>query len=147
MINDLMNIVRQIENKTDDQESFLAFLQERADHQKEMRQKVSSAEYIDWLYNYVSSNRFADDESALYTYQGVDSENGQILSWFVGYRKELARSQGVPVVIEDNSPFGEEKVVVKIRDKFFQAFTMYGQGSWSGVGLLDKEPEEGYILL
>lgn len=147
MIEDLISKLQQTENQTDDQAAFFEFLKERADHEKEMRQKISSAEYIDWLYNYVSSNRFADDEGALYTYHGIDSENGQILSWFVSYLKELARSQGVPVIIEEDSPFVEEAVIVKIRDKFFRALTMYGQGSWSAVGLLNEEPESGYVVL
>lgn len=32
------------------------------------KEKASSKEYIDWIYDYVSSNKHADDEGALYTY-------------------------------------------------------------------------------
>ena len=36
---------------------------------EERKKIVSSKEYIDWFYNYVSANKKIDDESALYIYQ------------------------------------------------------------------------------
>lgn len=47
------------------------------------KQKVSSKEYIHWLYDYVSTNKNANNESALYTYKDIDAENGQILGAFL----------------------------------------------------------------
>lgn len=111
------------------------------------KQKVSSKEYIDWLYNYVSTNKNADDESALYTYKDIDAENGQILGAFLDYIKELAAKQRVLVVPDEECDFGSEQVVVKIKDKYFEIFRMFGQGSWTSVSLLENEPDYAFVKL
>lgn len=143
---EVFNKIQQIMDSPEAQESARKWLQEKCNKTDAMRQKVSSSEYIEWLYNYVSANRSANDESALYVYEGIDSENGQLLSWFVDYAKTLARQQGVQIIFDEENPFGNEEVFVKIKDKFFSAFTMYGQGSWSCVGLLENTPDN-YVEL
>lgn len=111
------------------------------------RKKVSSKEYIDWVYNYVSANKHANDESATYTYEGIDAENGQVLSAFLDYVEELAKEQRVLIVPDDECDFGSEQVVVKIKDKYFEIFRMYGQGSWTSIGLLDEEPDYAFVKI
>ena len=111
------------------------------------KEKVSSKEYIDWIYDYVSSNKHVDDESALYTYEGVDAENGQLLSTFLDYVEELSIQQRVLVTPDDECKFDSEQVTVKIKDKFFEIFRMYGQGSWTSVNLLDEEPEYAFVKI
>lgn len=111
------------------------------------RQKVSSQEYINWVYEYVSANKHANDESALYTYEGVDAENGQILSAFLDYVEDLAKEQRVPVMPDDECEFDSEQVTVKIKDKYFEIFRMHGQGSWTSIGLLDKEPDYVFVKI
>lgn len=114
---------------------------------EERKQKVSSKEYINWVYNFVSTNKHADDESALYTYKGIDAENGQILGAFLDYIKELAAQQRVLIISDKECGFDNEKVTIKIRDKYFEVFRMYGQGSWTSVGLLENEPDYAYVKL
>ena len=111
------------------------------------REKASSKEYIDWVYNYVSANKHANDESAIYTYEGIDAENGQVLSEFLDYVEELAKEQRVLVVPDDECDFGSEQVTVKIKDKYFEIFRMYGQGSWTSIELLDKEPDYAFVKI
>lgn len=111
------------------------------------KQIVSSKEYIDWIYEYVTANNHVDDEGALYTYEGVDAENGQILGAFLDYVKEIGIQQRVLVISDDECEFENEKVSIKIKDMYFEVFRMYGQGSWTSVNLLDKEPDYAYVKL
>ena len=62
---------------------------------EEKKKKVSSGEYIEWLYDYVSVNKHMDNEAASYTYKGIDAEYGQIIEVFLDYVKELAVQQRV----------------------------------------------------
>lgn len=111
------------------------------------RQKVSSKEYIDWIYEYVSANKHADDEGALYVYKDIDAENGKILSAFLDFIKEVAKQQRVLVISDDECEFENEKVTIKIKDKCFEIFKMYGQGSLTSINLLDREPDYAYVKL
>ena len=111
------------------------------------KEKASSKEYIDWIYDYVSSNKHADDEGALYTYEGIDAENGQLLSAFLDYVKELAVQQRVLVTSDEECGFDNEQVIVKIKDKYFEIFRMYGQGTWTSVNLLDEEPDYAFVKI
>ena len=129
------------------QESAKKWMEEYFGEIEKRKQKVSSKEYIDWLYDYVSINKNANDESALYTYKDIDSENGQILGAFLDYIKELATKQRVLVVPDEECEFGSEQVVVKIKDKYFEIFRMFGQGSWTSVSLLENEPDYAFVKL
>ena len=129
------------------EESARKYMEEYFGRIEKTREKVSSKEYIDWVYNYVSANKHANDESATYTYEGINSENGQVLSAFLDYVEELAKEQRVLVVPDDECDFGSEQVVVKIKDKYFEIFRMYGQGSWTSVNLLDEEPEYAFVKI
>lgn len=111
------------------------------------REKISSKEYIDWVYDYVSVNKHADDEGALYVYEGIDAENGQVLSAFLDYVKELATQQRVLVTSADDCHFDSEQATVKIKDKYFEIFRMHGQGSWTSIGLLDEEPDYAFVKI
>ena len=111
------------------------------------REKVSSKEYIDWLYNCVSNNKQIDDESALYAYEGIDAENGKLLSYFLNYVEVLAAQQRVLVWCDEECSFDNEQVVVKIKDKYFDILRMHGQGSWTSVKLMDKKPTHAYVKL
>ena len=48
---------------------------------------------------------------------------------------------------DDECDFGSEQVVVKIRDKYFEIFRMYGQGSWTSIGLLNEEPNHAFVKI
>ena len=128
-------------------ESARKYMEEYFGRIEKNREKVSSKEYIDWIYDYVSSNKHADDESALYTYEGIDAENGQLLSVFLDYVEELAKQQRVLVTPDDECEFDSEQVTVKIKDKYFEIFRMYGQGTWTSVNLLDKEPDYAFVKI
>lgn len=114
---------------------------------KEKKSIVSSKEYIDWLYDYVTENASVDDDNAMYVYEGIDSDNGLILGFFLDYVEELANVQRVLVVADNECMFDNEEVVVKIKDKYFKVFRMYGQGSWTCVSLLNEEPDYAYVRL
>ena len=58
-------------------ESARKYMEEYFGRIEKNREKVSSKEYIDWGYSYVSVNKHADDEGAAYIYEGIDAENGQ----------------------------------------------------------------------
>ena len=128
-------------------ESARKYMEEYFGRIEKNKEKVSSKEYIDWIYDYVSSNKHADDEGALYTYEGVNAENGQLLSAFLDYVEELSKQQRVLVTSDDDCEFDSEQVTVKIKDKFFEIFRMYGQGSWTYIGLLDKEPDYAFVKI
>ena len=51
------------------------------------------------------------------------------------------------VTSDDDCEFDSEQVTVKIKDKFFEIFRMYGQGSWTSIGLLDKEPDYAFVKI
>lgn len=129
------------------QESAKKWMEEYFGEIEKIKQKVSSKEYIDWLYDYVSTNKNADDESVLYTYKGIDAEYGQVLSAFLDYVKELAKKQRVLVVPDEECNFDSEQVVVKIKDKYFEIFRMFGQSSWTSVSLLENEPSYAFVKL
>ena len=112
-----------------------------------LRQKVSSKEYIDWLYKYISVNNHVDNESALYIYKGIDAENGQIVGSFLDYVKEIAIQQRVLAIWDDECEFENEKFFIKIKDVYIEIFRMYGQGSWIALNLLDKEQDYAYVKL
>lgn len=114
---------------------------------EEIEKKVSSDEYIEWLYNYVSENKHADEEGALYTYKGIDAENGKLLGVFLDYVKNLAKQQRVLVVLDEECYFSSEKVTIKIKDKYFEIFRMFGQGSWTSVNLLEEEPDYAFVKI
>ena len=128
-------------------ESARKYMEEYFKRIEKNKEKVSSKWYIDWLYNYVSANKHVNDESALYTYEGIDAENGQLLSAFLDYVKELAVQQRVLVTSDEECGFDNEQVIVKIKDKYFEIFRMYGQGTWTSVNLLDKEPEYAFVKI
>ena len=111
------------------------------------KEQVSSKEYIDWLYDFVIKNNGANDESALYTYEGDDAENGKLLSYFMSYIQELAKEQRVTIVPDEECSFPSEMLTVKIKDKYFEVFTMYGQGSFTSVNLLEKEPNYAFVRI
>lgn len=129
------------------EDSARKYMEEYFGRIEKTKEKVSSKEYINWLYEYVSANKHANDESATYTYEGIDAENGQVLSAFLDYVEELAKEQRVLVVPDNECDFGSEQVVVKIKDKYFEIFRMYGQGSWTSIGLLDKEPDYAFVKI
>lgn len=114
---------------------------------EENKKLVSSKEYIDWLYDYVSKNKNIDDESALYVYQGIDAQYGQIIGVFLNYVEELAESQKIPISSDENAGFPNEKVIARIKDKYFELFRIYGQGSLTSVNLLNEEPISSFVKL
>lgn len=114
---------------------------------EEHREKVSSKEYIAWIYEYVSANNHVDNESALYFYEGIDAENGQLLSAFINYVKEIAIQQRVLIISDDKCGFENEQLVINVKDKYFEVFRMYDQGEWASVKLLNKEPDYTYVRL
>ena len=63
------------------------------------------------------------------------------------YVEELAESQKVPISSDEECDFPNEKVIVKIKDKYFELFRMYGQGSLTSVTLLNEEPTYNFVKL
>lgn len=128
-------------------ESARKYIEEYFAKIEEKKKIVSSKEYLSWLYDYVSVNKHMDNEAAKYTYTEIDAEYGQIVGLFLDYVEELAKEQRVLVIPDDDCDFDSEKVVVKIMDKYFEVFRMFGQGSWISVELLDEEPDYAYVKI
>lgn len=124
-----------------EKESAQKFLEDFLSEMEEDRRKVSSEEYISWVYDFVSVNKAADDESAFYTYKGIDAENGQLLSAFFSYVRDLAEERGIPVVLHEEFDFPEAQVTIKIKDKCFDVVLITGQGAITTISLLEDEPE------
>lgn len=120
------------------------YMEERFAKQKELAKRVSSKEYIDWLYSFVSKNHGVDDDTL---YEGVDEDNSRLLGNFLDYVEELATQQRVLIVPDEDCDFDSEKIVVKIKDKYFDFFRMFGQGSWTSVCLLEKGPDYAYVKI
>lgn len=129
------------------EEKIRKHMQEHFRELEERISKVSSDEYIDWLYDYLSINKSVDDESALYKYEGIDKEYGSLVSYFFGYVKELAKKQRVMIANDEECEFYNEEVVVKIKDKYFNIFQMHGQGAWTCISLLENEPDYAFVKL
>lgn len=123
------------------------YMEEHFRELEKRRNKVSSNEYVDWLYNYLSINKSVDDESALYTYEGTDKEYGSLVSYFFGYVKELTTKQRVMIAHDEECEFYNEEIVVKIKDKYFNICQMYGQGAWICISLLENEPDYAFVKL
>ena len=49
--------------------------------------------------------------------------------------------------INNDGVFDNEQVTVKIKDKYFNVSRMYGQGSWTSIGLLDEEPDYAFVKI
>lgn len=114
---------------------------------EEEKKRVSSSEYINWIYDFVSVNKSADDESALYVYEGLNAENGKLLGAFLDYVKTIAPKQRVAITADDECRFDNEQVAIKIKDRYFKIFRMFGQGSWTSVVLLEEEPDYACVKL
>ena len=114
---------------------------------EEEKKRVSSSEYINWIYDFVSVNKSADDEGALYVYEGINAENGKLLGAFLDYVKTIAPKQRVAITTDDECRFDNEQVAIKIKDRYFKIFRMFGQGSWTSVVLLEEEPDYACVKL
>jgi hypothetical protein len=93
---------------------------------KELQAKVSSDKYLKWFYECVSRDKVIDSESALYEYQGIDSEYGELLNTFFVYIKS-GIGDSKDLYIQSNDDF-DEKVIIKIDDSFFKLLKITGQG-------------------
>lgn len=145
-MNPLDELKRQMETP-EFAESARKYMEEYFGRMEKNKEKVSSKEYIDWIYNYVSDNKQVDEESAALICKGIDSENGKILGTFLDYVKDLAIQQRVLVIQGDKYGFDSEQVVINIKDRYFELFRMYGQGSWTSINLMDKNPGYAYVKL
>lgn len=123
------------------------YIEEHFRELEKRRNQVSSNEYIDWLYNYLSVNKSVDDESALYQYEGIDKEYGSLVSYFLSYVKELAKKQRVMIASDEECEFYNQEVVVKIKDKYFKIFQIHGQGAWTCISPLENEPDYAFVKL
>ena len=137
-----MSIIDNPEFESYLKQSIKKYFQEK----EEKERKVSSQEYIDWIYSYVSTNGGINDEEFLYSEESIDKENADVLEYFLDYIEKLAVTQRVLVVTNEDLEFGEE-VVVKIKDKYFNVFRMQGQGSWTYISLLENEPDYCYVKI
>ena len=41
----------------------------------------------------------------------------------------------------------EEQAFVKIKDKYFEVYRIFGQGLWTFVSLLEKEPDYAFVKI
>lgn len=112
----------------------------------EQQDTVSSREYLQWLYDFILGHESMDTDAATYRYRGTDSENGQLLGALMDYVKILAKEQNVPVTENPECEFYNQAFIIKIQDRYFRIFQMYGQGSWTCV-TLTNEQEQNYVTL
>lgn len=106
--------------------------------------KVRSSEYIEWLYCYLHTHKSYSSYS-LDSLDENDYENTNILDYFFSYLRELAKNQNVCIVQDHNIPFANEMVNVKIKDKYFEFYLIFGQGSLLEINTVQKNSSIRYV--
>ena len=114
-------------------------------HESQNEEIVKSKEYIEWLYNFVSQKGSIDDELVSYQCEGIDKEYGSLISTFFYIMIEKANEENIKIYTEDECAFPNQIIYIQMKDKYFKLLTMHGQGSWTKIALLDKEPQKEYI--
>ena len=107
-------------------EGFIVMLNRRTDDIN----KVTSKEYLDWLYDYVKDDRTYDDETAPYKVKNeTDRENLCRLSFLQKVIEDLSEENNVENIIDKENLFEAMNYNFKYRDKIFNISTMIGQGA------------------
>lgn len=96
---------------------------------------VSSKEYENWLYNFLKTNRIADDEDALYLYKGKDAEYGVILSYYFTY---LVRLHHDDLKETCTNGFYTEYYDFMLRDLPCRISTVFGQGANTFIQVMNN---------
>ena len=108
---------------------------------------VESEQYLNWIYTYIRDVESVDSDSASYIKNELDRKNALLISKFMDYVEELSEQQRVLIFTNNECSFSNEDVAVKIKDKFFDLFRMYGQGTYTCVSLLPEEPKYCYVRM
>lgn len=110
---------------------------------------VSQKEYWDWLVSYLDTckNHCFDDEDAAYTENDQQAhDNGLLLSYFFEYLNEIGIEQSI---FNDNDYYSdsEARLFFMYNNKYYEAWTINGQGSLTGVNICEEEPKTEIIIL
>lgn len=95
------------------------------EYQKEYQEKidyVTSDEYLKWLYLFISEHKAVADDSFLYKEENLERKNSMLVSYLQSYLSEKYESTYYD---ED----GYEHWIFKLKDKYFDIYTIVGQGA------------------
>lgn len=123
----------------DHTESLHEWFMKQEEKRKAKRKLVSSREYIDWVYNNLSSQNgegFSDEDFA-YS-DDPNKDKGVLLSQFLDYIHTLAVEQRVLNVPDKENGFETLNYVINIKDKYFAISMMCGQGSITFISEVQK---------
>ena len=139
--------IEELEEKMNS-DSFKDYMSNYFKEREEKYNRVSSDEYIQWLYSYLNHEDilgFSDDDMQ-YAPESEDRENSLMLSYFLSYVEELAKKQRVLNVPDEENEFETTNYVIKINDMFIEVSTMCGQGSVSFAYKVNK-PDFCYVTV
>lgn len=108
----------------------------------ERRKIVSSQEYLNWIYDYVSLNGNIDDQ---FTATDEYASNISLLGDFFCYIEKIAEENRI--AYEFGGESSEMGYYIKIKDKIFFTYLIIGQGAIAGVDHVINVPLVQYIEL
>lgn len=124
-----------------------AIFMEQEEKWEAKRKLVSSREYIEWIYNSLSSENeevFSDEDFA-YS-DDPNKEKGLLLSQFLDYVDTLAEEQRVLNVPDKENEFETQNYIINVNDKYFAISMMCGQGSITFIHEVQK-PNHCYVKM
>ena len=129
-------------------EEFAKYVDDYIDERNEKLKKVESKEYIDWLYQYIKENKYIEDEHMLYCAQGIDKDNGLLISTFMDMVMKKGEMQNVSVSYDvDEMCFTEERIFVQIKDVAVELSRLHGQGTITMAVLLKTMPTDKFVKI
>lgn len=139
---DLDKIAKDIEEKSIDN-----YIDNYINNLENKRKLVSSKEYLDWLENFSKKGPF-NDEDISYNDEidVIDKENGKIISYFASYIYSEAQIQSV-FEEKQEGEFDEERFIFMYNDNFYEIWTIFGQGSITGINKIEKPDNDNYVIL
>lgn len=102
---------------------------------KEKIDYVTSNEYLKWLYLFVSEYKVISDDKFLYKKEDLNRKNSILLSFLQSYLSEKYES-----TYYDEE--GIEHFIFKIKDKYFDLYTIVGQGACTYVEIYHLQDNE-----
>lgn len=120
--------------EVEDKNEVVTFFSKYLVEQEEKMKKVSSPQYINWLYKYISKNQFLSDEMLLYDEENENRENSLLLSYLHSYISRLRKN-----TYYDEE--GWEHFVFRIRDRYFDLYSIQGQGTITYVEECEKDQD------
>lgn len=128
-------------------EQIIKTLEKYLEDIKKNEDKVKSLEYLKWLFKFTEIHNKWNDETFLYdkNISNEDSENTQLILFFIDYVKERACEQGLFSIEHENHCYDDE-YNFKLLNNFYNIYSYSGQGTITGMKKLEETPEE-YVYI